>query len=440
MAIGTSLGAYFDDAFHHQAGINTDPSIDRMDVDPEVDSESTKPKPKLDIMKVSDTGDDTAATMASRATEMAADALKSARGTLPSLDSDTGIKGDVIVPASESSRKLGIDTAITSDDRDTALALGPGFMGNGLIGRQYLGAVTHAENFTAPDYVPNLRELKNQGGNPAFLHEVESKSTPTYEQRFGMTPEQAANQYHNLPSGDNIRFAHHYEEHSAPHEWEQYESMVNDPLRQVPLEHGPSPFEQVASAARRARPEDETDRALRAIHEALYPEGRTLADREATASNLFRQEGHETYDELMARLDRQDQARMDATPTNQFKDYGKVQVADRGYGSFLFKAGDSKVLPLRVMERENGKLLYVNWIGDQSGRAINSFDKGTIKGLFKALADKYPNAEEVAGFRVSGARARSGSTGVARMRIPGRGKTTPPRKSIDQLITEFDEE
>lgn len=48
MAIGTSLGAYFDDEFHHQAGINTDPSQDRIDVNPDTDLRS----PKLDILPV----------------------------------------------------------------------------------------------------------------------------------------------------------------------------------------------------------------------------------------------------------------------------------------------------------------------------------------------------------------------------------------------------
>lgn len=197
---------------------------------------------------------------------------------------------------------------------------------------------------------------------------------------------------------------------------------------------GPSPFEQVASAARRARPEDETDRALRAIHEALYPETRNPPGWER-AGGVGRQEPYnpatsrESYDQLMDRLDRQDAANI------SFKDYGKVQVADRGYGSFLFKAGNSKALPLNVSERENGRLLSVGWIGDLTGEAINTFDKGAIKGLFKALAEKYPDAEEIAGLRISGARAKSGGGfDTARMRIPGRGKKTtyiPPDDGYD---------
>lgn len=422
MAIGTSLGAYFDDAFHHQAGINTDPSQDRIDVDPDVDSQSTKPKPKLDIMPISDVvpADDTAATMASRASEKAMDALKSAKGTPPTIDEDTGIKGPILHNIEVGGQRY----AMTQDDADTAQSIAMAVSGGGL-----------ASKF---------------------------KAATTYEQRFGMNPEQAANNYHNLPQGENILFAHHYEEHSAPHEWNAYENMVNDPLRQVPFDsrghgvivansphvgEGPSPFEQVTGASRRSatlHPDLMSDEEFY-HHGLLQAPGTMTAEQEARWARVdsnppFRASVPESFDQLMDRLDHQDQARMDAVPSNQFKDYGKVQVANgERQGQFLFKAGDSKVLPLNISERENGKLLYVNWMGGSKYDA-NTFNKGTVKGLFKALADKYPDAEEIAGFRISGARiSTGGGPDTARMRIPDRGKPTLPRKSIEDLSSEWDD-
>lgn len=75
---------------------------------------------------------DTPQGMAAQATELAQGALKRAQGTLPSLDSDTGINGAVIHPTPDYLRAKGIDTAITEGDYDQAKDLMMSFSGGGL--------------------------------------------------------------------------------------------------------------------------------------------------------------------------------------------------------------------------------------------------------------------------------------------------------------------
>ncbi len=71
---------------------------------------------------------------------------------------------------------------------------------------------------------------------------------------------------------------------------------------------------------------------------------------------------------------------------------------------------------LHISEMNNGKMLYVDWVGDWG--SVNKLGPKGTRDLLRALAKEFPEAEEIAGFRVSGARARSNSTGPARMKLP----------------------
>ncbi len=84
---------------------------------------------------------------------------------------------------------------------------------------------------------------------------------------------------------------------------------------------------------------------------------------------------------------------------------------------------------LDITEKKGGKELYVDIIGrvNQDGfvdwRSAQTFGGKEIKQLVKQLMDEFPKAEEITGFRVSGARVISGQgEAKASMKLPGRGK------------------
>lgn len=96
---------------------------------------------------------------------------------------------------------------------------------------------------------------------------------------------------------------------------------------------------------------------------------------------------------------------------------------------FLFasKAGEGHI---RLTERHGGKDLHVDMIGthDQNEgftnwNASQTFGYKETKSLLKQLMEEFPKAEYISGFRVSGARLKSGGGDAdAKMKLPGRGK------------------
>lgn len=105
--------------------------------------------------------------------------------------------------------------------------------------------------------------------------------------------------------------------------------------------------------------------------------------------------------------------------------------------SFGFMTDDGKVGTLSVSELNDGKKLYVNGIFGENGSSVRDFGHKEMKALLSILMDEFPKMEKIAGFRVSGARGKVGSTGNAEMRV--RPSSEPPRKDIDQMIQEWDE-
>lgn len=89
----------------------------------------------------------------------------------------------------------------------------------------------------------------------------------------------------------------------------------------------------------------------------------------------------------------------------------------------LFKfANKDGVGELTINERKNGRELYVSWIGT-SGKhdSPGTFGTKAIKEFFREVAREFPKAEAVTGFRVSGARQKTGKGSAdAIMEIPGR--------------------
>lgn len=119
-------------------------------------------------------------------------------------------------------------------------------------------------------------------------------------------------------------------------------------------------------------------------------------------------------------------AKYDAAKQNDKIGLIRENNPEEGYGrqihKFLFasKKGDGE---LRLGERNNGKDLYVNWIGTLDGTKDlpNTFGTPQIKDLLCQVAKEFPNAETISGFRVSGARYHTGSGAAdVSMKLPKR--------------------
>jgi hypothetical protein len=102
------------------------------------------------------------------------------------------------------------------------------------------------------------------------------------------------------------------------------------------------------------------------------------------------------------------------------KDESGILERASGRHSFSFMSDDGVVGSLDVRVQKNGKELHVGFIGTIGTPGPMDVGRTEMKNLFKLLADRFPNAEEITGFRVSGARNATGKIGQARMRIPGR--------------------
>lgn len=81
---------------------------------------------------------------------------------------------------------------------------------------------------------------------------------------------------------------------------------------------------------------------------------------------------------------------------------------------------------LDISQRNEGKQLYIHGIGLGENISPNSLGKRAMRDLIEALKEQYPNAETIKGFRVSGARSAVGQTGDAEMRI------RPPKQSTQE--------
>lgn len=124
---------------------------------------------------------------------------------------------------------------------------------------------------------------------------------------------------------------------------------------------------------------------------------------------------------------------------------GNISVLKNDNGNsyrdqYNFLSSDGVPGELSISPKNDGKELHVNWIGTIGTLGPMDVGRSEMKNLFKLLADQYPKAEKITGFRVTGARMVSGSgSNDAEMRIPGRGSTKPgpQRKSPQQLLSEL---
>lgn len=102
--------------------------------------------------------------------------------------------------------------------------------------------------------------------------------------------------------------------------------------------------------------------------------------------------------------------------------------APQGWSSVPGRAADeyrlhdengNKVGWLEVIPSEDGTQLYVDNIGgfESKGFGPNSFGPALTRSLIRQLKEIYPNLKEIGGFRISGARDKSGTTGPATIKV-----------------------
>lgn len=270
-----------------------------------------------------------------------------------------------------------------------------------------------------------------------------------------LTPEEAANRFHNLPQGENIRFAHEYEELATDAQFGEYESLVNDSRRQVPYEEriaesramserlGHSDHAAAARSDAAAFRQFEADmqreeRLLRRTEEyqrnAMAHGSVTPA--EQTRINAARDLTPEAEDyaneirDLLTRVREQESYKTKAVGADIIHE-GQVSLArlknvfneHETIHRFRFfdKESNSKGI-LSISERKNGKQLYVDGIGLNDGIRPQDIGYAGTKDLLYALKKEFPEAETVAGFRVSGGRGKAGKPGHAEMKLPKRAR------------------
>lgn len=84
---------------------------------------------------------------------------------------------------------------------------------------------------------------------------------------------------------------------------------------------------------------------------------------------------------------------------------------------FKFMSDEGNIGELSIRETDGGKSLYVPWIGTVQGNGAGTMGHSEIRNLLNIVKDTFPKAETISGFRVSGARNEVGKIGNAEMRL-----------------------
>lgn len=300
-----------------------------------------------------------------------------------------------VIPVSERDHKLGgLFGSTQGSDPDAGLST-PGFSG---VPSSELGRLMRQQSNIVDHNLPDR-----------------STSEPTgVESSHPMDPMLAAQYYHNLADSGAVRqaigHALDYEERASPEQWEIYERAVNNPN-----EHG--------LTARRYN--EDVPLAGRPTGHEEYHSIEDLAQHPDVQA-LFRgnqQMQREMDEEHEATL----QNKKDAfNNTDEVKEKGPVKLTkdpefEGRAGKYLFQTDAGHLGTVSTSLRKDGKEIRIHGLYGLTGDP-NEYGKSEMKALFKLIADEYPTADYISGFRVSGARAETGyGAAEASMRIPGRG-------------------
>lgn len=468
MGIGTSLGAYFEDDFQHQAGVPTLPKGD----------ESMVKKPK-------DTGDD-------NVLPPDEGSYDNKSGIIPISSDLTPLKKVYITGHSENNTNDSEETGIQPGIVDKLFGLNgveryklwPEKMIEDLFttagkvskGEVPMWAMTPDGEFhtsvegleaahklmPAANSLPVTIQLRGAGLTALEEYHASPYDTQAHEQFTQLLRQVRRNQPSNIESpilsveppwtGRPVSRIHEdiHPDRMTDHDfynWGEYQA-----------ENSMTP----AQEARWVRLDEEHGARLREMEDdglGLNPEIFSRAERRSYADNLERSEpslAQEPY-----RWDHDEgpvEKPIDKVPSSVRP---QVEEAMKDKPVKLFKSGDARygegtkyvfankdgIGEMRLSEKKNGKQLYVHWIGTVDSHGVydaHTFGGMKMKEVIRQLMDIYPNAETIKGFRVSGVRGRTGAND-AEMRLPGRGNrhNQPPTErwgaeDFQRLSSEFE--
>lgn len=175
--------------------------------------------------------------------------------------------------------------------------------------------------------------------------------------------------------------------------WREFESSMNSSLEQRPYTYEPDPRAPHEIAESRTSPENRRLlEEIRSQYAAFSEKTKALMQDSFAEGNVH-----------LARLK------------------SPYAVPETHHNFKFFHEETGTVGHLDISEVHGGKRLYVNGIGLFDAIDPQTIGFGGIKDMLYALKKEFPHATEVAGFRVSGARAKKGSgSASAVMKLPTR--------------------
>lgn len=280
-----------------------------------------------------------------------------------------------------------------------------------------------------PSSVTTMRSLSKQIDEQEAMARSSQRGGLGVGQGHWLTPEEAANTYHNLPHGENIRFAHRYENQATEAQYSEYERLVNDPYRQVPFDQRIADGQRLSeslghSGPNMRTPDSDAWRQFEADMQHYSGDAThsiTQPSRTSPENQRLLQEIRDQY----AAFSEKSKAMMQDTVAE-----GQIHIArlkspyahpETQHHFKFFDTDTGTIGHLDINEIHGGKRLYVNGIGLHDAIDPQTIGLKGIKDMLYALKKEFPEATEIAGFRVSGARQKTGSgSASAVMKLPTR--------------------
>lgn len=412
MPIGTSLGAYFESPFHQEAGIETPQEV-------------TKPK---------DTGDDNV---------LPPDSSQTVKSTEPQPVSDIKTSSPLVT--------------ITDDDIDKGMSLGMGFAGGGFHATlESLGLLPKlgAELSTSADGLPVTVHLQGPGhealteGPDVFQQFMASRGTrqsSNIESEGVSTPtEPAPRQLNENDSDYASRLISHALDRGVS--TDDISGALRNSLRLRPTPPADHPdftnlvsehynqlvdFSNTQPAGwmpRGIRPDEGLHAfAERMVHQAdpnlrtqgHAPDPVSLEQEPFDWEAESQRQSDSAWQRHLTEIERIKNSFGETSDVVQNKGVSlkPTRPIGSGYDKYNFMNDAGNVGEMTIQEKNGGKTLWVPWMGTVGTLGPHDIGTKEIRALIPMIKNLYPNAEQIGGFRISGARGRSGSTEDAYLKL-----------------------
>jgi hypothetical protein len=447
MPIGTDLGAHFEDEFDHQAGVEYGRKVDVM--------------------------------MPSQALTEPRDALKSSKGTsVPEKQSTQefdlprapfGVTGPAELPEGSLQgkvlqRQLGDTFNPAAWIQKAAKAIHA--VGAGQVPMWAMDPET-GEFHTSPEGLEkgvNLAPLAISGAIPTTIH-IRGEAHEALQEGPDVFQQFMANRGRRQPR--NIENLSHGEQRAELDNLGTFEPLIV-PATGRPsthFEHNPvtNEYRQIPFITDEAA-EAEARRFSRQIGEDWDRVSPSAQERYINSARFQLEEEHQyrnteadlipgnTWQELrehrIAQKQRDLKIDQDLLASDKAIKQGNVTVvkdetsdlAPSGRNSFrfVFKNEADKIGEIEGRLRDEGKHIRIQGMYGLHGASVNDIGHGEVTNLVRFLKNHFERAEEISGFRVSGARSAPGSQGRAEAVMRIRPKQSgPERKSIEDLTREW---